>query len=51
MSLDEEAKLFNIDSMELCKVLVDAIKLVKENVISKMNHFTDTAKLAEKKRE
>lgn len=51
MSLDEEAKLFNIDSMELCKILVDAIKLVKENVISKMNHFTDTAKLAEKKRE
>ena len=51
MSLDEEAKLFNIDSMELCKVLVDAIKLVKENVISKMNHFTDTATLAEKKRE
>lgn len=51
MSLDEEAKLFNIDSMELCKVLVDAIKLVKENVISKMNHFTDTAALAEKKRE
>lgn len=49
MSLDEEAKLFNIDSMELCKVLVDAIKLVKENVISKMNHFTDTAALAEKK--
>ena len=48
MSLDEEAKLFNIDSMELCKILVDAIKLVKENVISKMNHFTDTAKLAEK---
>lgn len=51
MSLDEEAKLFNIDSMELCKILVDAIKLVKENVISKMNHFTDTATLAEKKRE
>lgn len=51
MSLDEEAKLFNIDSMELCKVLVDAIKLVKENVISKMNHFTDAATLAEKKRE
>ena len=51
MSLDEEAKLFNIDSMELCKILVDAIKLVKENVISKMNHFTDTAALAEKKRE
>lgn len=50
MSLDEEAKLFNIDSMELCKVLVDAIKLVKENVISKMNHFTDTAALAEKKK-
>lgn len=49
MSLDEEAKLFNIDSMELCKILVDAIKLVKENVISKMNHFTDTAALAEKK--
>lgn len=49
MSLDEEAKLFNIDSMELCKVLVDAIKLVKENIISKMNHFTDTAALAEKK--
>lgn len=48
MSLDDEAKLFNIDSMELCKILVDAIKLVKENVISKMNHFTDTAKLAEK---
>ena len=51
MSLDEEAKLFNMDSMELCKILVDAIKLVKENVISKMNHFTDTATLAEKKRE
>lgn len=51
MSLDEEAKLFNIDSMELCKILVDAIKLVKENVISKMNHFTDTATLPEKKRE
>lgn len=51
MSLDEEAKLFNIDSMELCKILVDAIKLVKENVISKMNHFTDAATLAEKKRE
>lgn len=49
MSLDEEAKLFNIDSMELCKILVDAIKLVKENIISKMNHFTDTAALAEKK--
>lgn len=48
MSLDEEAKLFNIDSMELCKILVDAIKLVKENVISKMSHFTNTAKLAEK---
>lgn len=51
MSLDEEAKHFNMDSMELCKILVDAIKLVKENVISKMNHFTDTATLAEKKRE
>lgn len=49
MSLDEEAKLFNIDSMELCKILVDAIKLVKENIISEMNHFTDTAALAEKK--
>ena len=49
MSLDEEAKLFNMDSMELCKILVDAIKLVKENIISKMNHFTDTAALAEKK--
>lgn len=49
MSLDEEAKHFNMDSMELCKILVDAIKLVKENVISKMNHFTDTAALAEKK--
>ena len=49
MSLDEEAKHFNIDSMELCKILVDAIKLVKENIISKMNHFTDTAALAEKK--
>lgn len=48
MSLDEEAKHFNMDSMELCKILVDAIKLVKENVISKMNHFTDTATLAEK---
>lgn len=51
MSLDEEAKHFNMDSMELCKILVDAIKLVKENIISKMNHFTDTAALAEKKRE
>lgn len=51
MSLDEEAKHFNMDSMELCKILVDAIKLVKENIISKMNHFTDTATLAEKKRE
>lgn len=51
MSLDEEAKLFNMDSMELCKILVDAIKLVKENVISKMNCFTETASLAEKKRE
>ena len=49
MSLDEEAKHFNMDSMELCKILVDAIKLVKENIISKMNHFTDTAALAEKK--
>lgn len=49
MSLDEEAKLFNMDSMELCKILVDAIKLVKENIISEMNHFTDTAALAEKK--
>ena len=49
MSLDEEAKLFNMDSMELCKILVDAIKLVKENVISKMNCFTETASLAEKK--
>lgn len=35
MSLDEEAKHFNMDSMELCKILVDAIKLVKENIISK----------------
>lgn len=50
MSLDEEAKHFNMDSMELCKILVDAIKLVKENIISKMNHFTDTAALAEKKK-
>lgn len=49
ISLDEEAKHFNMDSMELCKILVDAIKLVKENIISKMNHFTDTAALAEKK--
>lgn len=49
MSLDEEAKHFNMDSMELCKILVDAIKLVKENIISKMNHFTDTVALAEKK--